>query len=131
MPHPTNLTTALSLESIIRSQSAVPATIALLAGKVHVGLSSAQLTQLADPVTSKDAVKVSRRDLGATLAMNKMGGTTVAGTMYVASSIGVKVFVTGGIGGVHRGAESSMSCIVQGRSHRRLMGDQVWMFPPT
>lgn len=121
MPHPTNLTTALSLESIIRSHSAVPATIALLAGKVHVGLSQAQLAQLADPVTSKEAVKVSRRDLGATLAMEKMGGTTVAGTMYVGSSLGIKIFVTGGIGGVHRGAESSTSHVDERRNKPRLM----------
>jgi len=115
MSHPTNISTALSLESIIRSHSAVPATIALLSGRVHVGLTEAQLTQLADPTSGKGAVKVSRRDLAATLAMRRMGGTTVAGTMFVASSVGIKVFVTGGIGGVHRGAENSTSV--------RLVGD--------
>ena len=107
MPHPTNLSTAISLEGIIRSHSSIPATIALLDGKVHVGLSKAQLARLADPANGENAVKVSRRDIGATLAMRRMGGTTVAGTMFVASSVGIQVFVTGGIGGVHRGAESS------------------------
>ena len=116
MPHPANLTTALSLESIIRSHSVSPATIALLDGKVHVGLTEAQLTELADPIPGKEAIKVSRRDLGATLAMGKMGGTTVAGTMYIGNSIGLKVFVTGGIGGVHRGAESSESLEKRGLS---------------
>ncbi|WVQ83589.1 hypothetical protein IAT38_005730 [Cryptococcus sp. DSM 104549] len=110
MPHPTNLTTAQSLESIIRGSSVTPATVALLRGKIHVGLTAKELEELADPSSemAKGAVKVSRRDLGAALALGKTGGTTVAGTMFVASSVGVKVFVTGGIGGVHRGAESSM-----------------------
>lgn len=107
MPHPTNLTTALSLETIIRSYSAAPASIAILSGKVHVGLSETQLSQLADPNITKGSVKVSTRDLATTIALGRTGGTTVAGTMYVARSIGIKVFVTGGIGGVHRGAESS------------------------
>ncbi|OCF34624.1 indigoidine synthase A family protein [Kwoniella heveanensis BCC8398] len=110
MPHPTNLTTASSLESIIRSRSVTPATVALINGRIHVGLSGNQLEALSDPSSgiSKGAVKVSRRDLGPALALGKTGGTTVAGTMYIASSLGIKVFVTGGIGGVHRGAESSM-----------------------
>ncbi|WVQ94451.1 hypothetical protein IAU59_001530 [Kwoniella sp. CBS 9459] len=110
MPHPTNLTTASSLESIIRNKSVTPATIALINGRIHVGLEKSQLEELSDPASgiSKGAVKVSRRDLGPALALSKTGGTTVAGTMYIASSLGINVFVTGGIGGVHRGAESSM-----------------------
>ncbi|WWD16726.1 hypothetical protein CI109_101157 [Kwoniella shandongensis] len=110
MPNPTNLTTAQSLERIIRSKSVVPATIALIKGRIHVGLSDSQLTELSDPQSeiARGGVKVSRRDLGPAIALGKTGGTTVAGTMYVGSSLGIKVFVTGGIGGVHRGAESSM-----------------------
>ncbi|OCF58148.1 hypothetical protein L486_04178 [Kwoniella mangroviensis CBS 10435] len=110
MPHPTNLSTASSLESIIRSKGVVPATIALINGKIHVGLTESELIQLSDPQSkiSKGAVKVSRRDLGPVISLKKTGGTTVAGTMYIAESLGIKIFVTGGIGGVHRGAESSM-----------------------
>ncbi|BEJ12152.1 hypothetical protein CspHIS471_0206120 [Cutaneotrichosporon sp. HIS471] len=110
MPFPTNLTTAQSVESIVRAHGAVPATIALLDGHVRVGLSDAELTALADPATprAEPAVKVSRRDLAPALAFNRAGGTTVAGTMVIASSAGIDSFVTGGIGGVHRGAESSM-----------------------
>jgi pseudouridine-5'-phosphate glycosidase/pseudouridine kinase len=106
MPHPTNLTTAQSLESILRSQSVTPATIAILDSKIHIGLSTSQLERLADPELS-DAVKVSRRDIGACLAKGLVGGTTVAGTMVLGRSVGIGCFVTGGIGGVHRGAENS------------------------
>nr|XP_019050142.1 indigoidine synthase A family protein [Kwoniella bestiolae CBS 10118]OCF29072.1 indigoidine synthase A family protein [Kwoniella bestiolae CBS 10118] len=110
MPHPTNYSTANSLEKIIRSKGSIPATIALINGKVHVGLTESELIQLSDPQSkiSQGAVKVSRRDLGPVISLEKTGGTTVAGTMYVAESLGIKVFVTGGIGGVHRGAESTM-----------------------
>ncbi|TXT11056.1 hypothetical protein VHUM_01807 [Vanrija humicola] len=108
MPYPANLTTALSLERIIRSRGGVPATIALRDGRVHVGLSEAELDALANPDPSRQAVKVSRRDLAPALALRRDGGTTVAGTMVIASSVGIQSFVTGGIGGVHRGAESSM-----------------------
>ncbi|WWC60072.1 uncharacterized protein I303_102635 [Kwoniella dejecticola CBS 10117] len=110
MPYPTNLSTANSLESIIRSKGSIPATIALINGKIHVGLTESELLQLSDPDSNicKGAVKVSRRDLGPAISLEKSGGTTVAGTMYIAESLGVKVFVTGGIGGVHRGAENSM-----------------------
>lgn len=111
MPYPTNLTTALSLESIFRSRAITPATIALLGGKIHIGLSEAQVGELADPSSSLNkavkSVKVSRRDLAPALSMGLNGGTTVAGTMILASSVGIKLFVTGGIGGVHRGAEKS------------------------
>ncbi|OWT35422.1 indigoidine synthase A family protein [Cryptococcus neoformans Bt1] len=110
MPHPINLETAQSVESIIRASSAVPATIAIINGKIHVGLSSRQLDGIADVRSGlgKGSVKVSRRDLAPTLALKRTGGTTVAGTMYIANSVGIHVFVTGGIGGVHRGAENSM-----------------------
>ncbi|KAK8861369.1 hypothetical protein IAR55_002188 [Kwoniella newhampshirensis] len=110
MPLPTNRTTAQSLERIIRAKSVVPATIALINGRIHVGLSKQQLTELSDPESAiaKGSVKVSRRDLAAAIALGKTGGTTVAGTMFIGSSLGIRIFVTGGIGGVHRGAESSM-----------------------
>jgi pseudouridine-5'-phosphate glycosidase/pseudouridine kinase len=109
MPHPTNLSTALALESILRSHSVTPATVALLDGRVHVGLSHAELERIADPSNPEPKTKVSRRDIAPVLARKVVGGTTVAGTMYVASTVGVGMFVTGGIGGVHRGAESSES----------------------
>ena len=109
MPHPVNLTTAQSLETILRDSSVTPATIALIDGRVHVGLSTSQLEQLADPnYTGPGKVKASRRDLAGTLSKRLIGGTTVASTMYVAQSVGVDVFVTGGIGGAHRGSHDSM-----------------------
>jgi pseudouridine-5'-phosphate glycosidase/pseudouridine kinase len=108
MPHPANLDTALSLESILRSSAVTPATIALLEGKVHVGVSQAQLERLAETASTEKKVKVSRRDIAPALASKLVGGTTVAGTMYVGETVGIPLFVTGGIGGVHRGAESSM-----------------------
>jgi pseudouridine-5'-phosphate glycosidase/pseudouridine kinase len=106
MPSPTNLTTAQSLEAILRSHSVTPATIAILDSRIHIGLSPSQLDRLSDPDLS-GAVKVSRRDIGVCLAKGLVGGTTVAGTMVLAKSIGIGCFVTGGIGGVHRGAERS------------------------
>jgi pseudouridine-5'-phosphate glycosidase/pseudouridine kinase len=119
MPHPKNFETALSVESIIRQGGVTPATIALIAGKIHIGLSEATLAQISEKGFTENSVKVSRRDLGPVLGMIDgfgNGGTTVAGTMYIAQSVGVKMFVTGGIGGVHRGAESSKSesypCVV-------------------
>lgn len=122
MPHPVNLTTAQSLESILRSSGATPATVALLDGKVHIGLSQQQLEQLADPEV-KNKVKTSRRDLAPALSKRLIGGTTVAGTMYLAQSVGVDMFVTGGIGGAHRGSENSESrcsvvCYESGLTYR-------------
>lgn len=107
MAPPTNLDCARSVESIIRAQGATPATIALIDGKVHVGLTKGELEMIADPDILRTAVKTSRRDIAPVLAQKRLGGTTVAGTMYIASSVGIPIFVTGGIGGVHRGAESS------------------------
>jgi pseudouridine-5'-phosphate glycosidase/pseudouridine kinase len=108
MPHPKNYETAQSVESIIRAQGITPATIALVGGKIHIGLTESKLAEISD--TSFKSVKVSRRDLAAVLSRQDglgNGGTTVAGTMYIARSVGIPMFVTGGIGGVHRGAESS------------------------
>jgi pseudouridine-5'-phosphate glycosidase len=104
MPYPQNVQTAREVEQVIRDAGAVPATIAIIDGKICVGLSSEQLELLG---SSPDAMKVSRRDLPYVLAQRKLGATTVAATMICAHLAGIDVFVTGGIGGVHRGAETS------------------------
>jgi pseudouridine-5'-phosphate glycosidase len=104
MPYPENLSTAREVEQIVREHGAVPATIALVDGRLRVGLDDAALDRLAKP---GDVVKASRRDLAALVASGATAGTTVASTMYIAHLSGVAVFATGGIGGVHRGAESS------------------------
>jgi pseudouridylate synthase len=104
MPYPQNVTTAQEVEHIIRAAGAVPATIAIIDGKICIGLDAQQLELLG---TSPDAMKVSRRDLAYVLATRKLGATTVAATMICAQLAGIHVFVTGGIGGVHRGAETS------------------------
>ncbi|MCA1857167.1 pseudouridine-5'-phosphate glycosidase [Massilia oculi] len=104
MPYPQNVQTAREVEQIIRDAGAVPATIAVIEGKICVGLDDAQLELLG---ASPDAMKVSRRDLAYVLAQKRLGATTVAATMICAQLAGIEVFVTGGIGGVHRGAETS------------------------
>ena len=104
MPYPQNVQTAREVEKIIRDAGAVPATIAIIGGKICVGLSDEQLELLG---SSPDAMKVSRRDLAYVLSTGKLGATTVAATMICARLAGIEVFVTGGIGGVHRGAETS------------------------
>jgi pseudouridine-5'-phosphate glycosidase len=104
MPYPQNLTTAREVEQIVRDHGAVPATIALVDGRLRVGLDDAALDRLAKP---GDVAKASRRDLAALVAAGATAGTTVAATMYIAHLAGVGVFATGGIGGVHRGAETS------------------------
>jgi pseudouridine-5'-phosphate glycosidase len=104
MPYPQNVQTAREVEQVIRDAGAVPATIALIDGKICVGLSEGQLEQLGN---ARDALKVSRRDLAYVLAEKKLGATTVAATMICAALAGIEVFVTGGIGGVHRGAGTS------------------------
>ena len=105
MPYPQNVQTAREVEQIIRDAGAVPATIAIIGGKICVGLTDGQLEELGN---SSDAIKVSRRDLAYVLSQGKLGATTVAATMICAQLAGIKVFVTGGIGGVHRGAETTM-----------------------
>lgn len=105
MPHPTNVETARAVESIIRARGAVPATIAILDGKIHIGLSAAELEALA---VAPRVEKVSRRDLAHVLATRAMGATTVAATMICARLANLTVFVTGGIGGVHRGAAETL-----------------------
>ena len=104
MPYPQNVAMAREVEQVIRDAGAVPATIAIIGGKICIGLSSEQLEQLG---TSPDAMKVSRRDLPFVVAQGRLGATTVAATMICAAMAGIAVFVTGGIGGVHRGAETS------------------------
>jgi pseudouridine-5'-phosphate glycosidase len=104
MPYPQNVQTAREVEGVIRDAGAVPATIAIIDGNICIGLSDEQLEVLGN---SKDALKVSRRDLAYVLAQKKLGATTVAATMICARLAGIEVFVTGGIGGVHRGAETS------------------------
>jgi pseudouridine-5'-phosphate glycosidase len=104
MPQPQNLETARRLEAIIRAEGAVPATIALLDGRIAVGLSTAELERIA---TAEEVAKVSRRDLAAVLVSRELGATTVAATMLAARLAKIRIFATGGIGGVHRGAEAS------------------------
>jgi pseudouridine-5'-phosphate glycosidase len=104
MPYPQNVQTAREVEQVIRDAGAIPATIALIDGRICVGLADDQLEQLGN---AQDALKVSRRDLAYVLAEKKLGATTVAATMICAALAGIEVFVTGGIGGVHRGAETS------------------------
>lgn len=104
MPYPQNVHTAREVEQVIRDAGAVPATIAIIKGKICVGLSEDQLELLG---SSPDALKVSRRDLPYVLSQARLGATTVAATMICAELAGIEVFVTGGIGGVHRGAETS------------------------
>jgi pseudouridine-5'-phosphate glycosidase len=100
LPRPQNLETALRLEHLVRSAGAVPATIAILKGVLHVGLNRDQLEYVAE---SRDVHKISRRDLPVAVAKLWDGATTVATTAWIASRAGIKVFATGGIGGVHRG----------------------------
>ncbi|MFC4175747.1 pseudouridine-5'-phosphate glycosidase [Microvirga sp. GCM10011540] len=105
MPHPQNVTTALDVESVVRSNGAVPATIAVIAGRIKVGLSRDELEWLG---TAEDVLKLSRSDLPYAVSANRHGSTTVAATMICAHRAGLKVFATGGIGGVHRGVEKTM-----------------------
>ena len=104
MPYPQNVQTAREVEQIIRDGGAVPATIAIIDGKICVVLSDAQLEQLGN---TEGVLKVSRRDLPYVLSQKKLGATTVAATMICAELADIRVFVTGGIGGVHRGAQTS------------------------
>ncbi len=106
LPRPQNLELAQQLEVEVRSQGAVPATIALLNGKIHVGLTTSELIELADAQNTR---KISRRDFALAIARAESGGTTVAGTLIAAHHAGIKVFATGGIGGVHRDAPFDIS----------------------
>ena len=100
MPYPKNVETALKVEEVIRNNGAVPATIAIIGGVIKVGLTPEEIEYLG---TAEGVLKVSRRDFPVVMAKKMDGATTVAGTMMAAAMAGIKVFVTGGIGGVHRG----------------------------
>jgi pseudouridine-5'-phosphate glycosidase len=108
LPHPVNVETALAMEAAVRAGGAVPATIAVLGGKITVGLTRAQIENLATRPAGS-VRKCSRRDLPIAIARGEDGATTVAGTMIVAHMAGIRVFATGGIGGVHRGAPFDIS----------------------
>ena len=105
MPYPENLTFAAEVERIIRAEGAIPATMAIIDGRMKVGLSAGELELMCK---GENVAKVSRRDLPILLATGGTGATTVASTMILASLAGIPVFATGGIGGVHRGAETTM-----------------------
>lgn len=105
MPYPQNVEMAKKVEDIVREGGAVPATIAIMDGKIKVGLDEASLEKLGN---SEGVAKVSRRDLAEIIATKRIGATTVASTMICAEMAGIKFFVTGGIGGVHRGVEETM-----------------------
>lgn len=104
LPYPDNLKTQQALEGCVREKGAVPATIAIIDGIIRVGLNEDELEQLARCSTPQ---KISRRDLPVVMSQGRTGGTTVATTMMIAKQAGIRVFATGGIGGVHRGAETS------------------------
>src|SRR4026208_2456647 len=105
MPYPQNIKTALEVEEIVRKNGVVPATIAIFNGKCHAGLSQERLEYFA---SAKDVWKVSLRDIPYVISKNLYGATTVAATMRIASMAGIRIFVTGGIGGVHRDAANSL-----------------------
>lgn len=105
LPYPHNIEVAQAMEATIRQEGAIPATIGIQYGKIKIGLTLDEITRLG---TAQDVLKVSRRDLAVVLARGQLGATTVAGTMLCASMAGIRFFATGGIGGVHRGAETSM-----------------------
>lgn len=106
MPYPKNVETALQVEQIVRQNGAVPATVAIIQGKICVGINAEQIEYLGKK--GLEVIKASRRDLPILLARKEDGATTVATTMIGAALAGIKVFATGGIGGVHRGAETTM-----------------------
>jgi len=106
MPYPQNLETALAVEQIARDHGATPATIAIMNGKIKIGLSRHELEQFAQ---DKHVVKASRRDLPIVLSEKLSAGTTVAATLFCAARAGIKIFATGGIGGVHRGDDQDIS----------------------
>ena len=106
MPYPQNVETALNVERIVRENGAVPATIAVIGGRLKAGLSKEEIEHLGKAGYS--VTKVSRRDLPVVVAKGMDGATTVATTMIIAAMAGIRVFATGGVGGVHRGAETTM-----------------------
>jgi pseudouridine-5'-phosphate glycosidase len=110
LPRPQNLTLAQDMEQAVRSEGGTPATIAVMDGKIQVGISPQQLEKIAN---ADDAIKVSLRDIATALVKRVPGGTTVAGTMYIAEKAGIRLFATGGIGGVHKEARFDVSTDLQ------------------
>ena len=106
MPYPKNVETALQVEEIVRENGAVPATIAIIGGKLSVGISHEEIDYLGKK--GLDVTKASRRDIPILVSRGEDGATTVAATMIIANMAGIKLFATGGIGGLHRGAETTM-----------------------
>ncbi|XP_044267853.1 uncharacterized protein LOC123013422 [Tribolium madens] len=104
MPFPQNVKCALEVEAVVRNQGGIPATVAITNGHIRVGLTADEITRLGD-ITISQPIKTSRRDLCYVVSTGRNGGTTVSGTLLVASKIGIPIFATGGIGGVHRGGE--------------------------
>ncbi|KAL9263369.1 hypothetical protein AKJ16_DCAP26222, partial [Drosera capensis] len=106
MPYPQNLETALQMEAVVRSNGAVPATIAILDGIPCAGLSMGQLEKLAK--LGGQVQKIARRDIASIVAMRRNGATTISATMFIASLVGISVFIAGGLGGVQRHGEKTM-----------------------
>lgn len=106
MPYPRNVETALAVEDVVRAGHAVPATIAVVNGKLKAGLSADEIQDLGK--TGQDAIKCSRRDLPFLVAQERTGATTVAATMIIAAMAGIQIFATGGIGGVHRSVDETL-----------------------
>jgi pseudouridine-5'-phosphate glycosidase len=104
LPYPSNFETALEAERVARAAGVVPATIAIIDGEMRAGLTEDEIERLA---TAKDLVKASRRDIASLMVHRATAGTTVAATMFIAARAGIRVFATGGVGGVHRGAEKT------------------------
>ena len=105
MPFPKNVDTALLVENTVRANDAIPVTIAIIKGRIKIGLTSEEINFLA---TDNNVKKISRRDLGIAVSQKLSGSTTVASTMIIANLAKITVFATGGIGGVHRGAEKTL-----------------------
>ncbi len=121
LPFPDNLRLAQDMENEVRASGAVPATIAVLEGKVCAGLNQVQLERIASGVNEADFHKISSRDFATVLAHHQSGGTTVAATLAVAHLVGIKVFATGGIGGVHRQAPFDESADLEQLAHTPLV----------
>lgn len=114
LPHPENFQLALDLEKIVKDEKVTPATIAIIDGKIKVGMLQEEIKNLAE---AKDSLKINRRSIAYAVANGRTGGTTVAGTLFLANQCGIKVFATGGIGGVHRGSLFDISSDLQELSH--------------
>ena len=117
LPHPTNLALGRDMEAAVLADGATPASIAVLRGTIRVGLTDEELVEVAQ----SSAMKISRRDFAAAIAKKANGGTTVAGTMFAADKVGIKVFATGGIGGVHKEGRFDVSTDLQALASTRMI----------